>query len=101
MYKLLIGFVCFSAATGIAHAFLLGDAENGEQLHRKNCQGCHAQRFGDDGSEIYTRPNHSVKTIEGLMGQVEFCNKQISLGLKDDDINDLVLYLNDNFYKFE
>ncbi len=94
---LLIGVAI--AAPG--HALMLGDAERGKTLHDANCIQCHAAKFGGDGSAIYTRADHRIKTVEGLLGQVNFCNNQIGAGFDDDQINDIVKYLNDTYYKFE
>jgi cytochrome c2 len=84
-----------------AHGFLLGDPGNGEVVHQGKCATCHIGKFGGDGSKIYLRDDRRIKTIEGLMAQVEFCNRQIKSGLNEDEINDLVIYLNERYYKFE
>ena len=73
---------------------LLGDAAKGKALHAAQCTVCH-------DSTHYTRANRRVKSIEGLMGQVEVCNKQLKKGYTDEQINDLVYYLNETYYKFE
>ncbi len=86
---------------GPAYGFLLGDADNGAQIHQAQCVNCHAEKFGGDESKIYTREDRRVKTVEGLMAQVEFCNNQLRTNLNDDEINDLVKYLSDTFYKFD
>ena len=87
--------------TTVAHGFLLGDPSNGKLIHQEKCAACHIGKFGGDGSEIYVRDNRRIKTVEGLMAQVEFCDQQIKSGLKEDQINDLVIYLNESYYKFE
>ncbi len=87
--------------TTVAHGFLLGDPSNGKLIHQEKCAACHIGKFGGDGSEIYVRDNRRIKTVEGLMAQVEFCDRQIKSGLKEDQINDLVIYLNESYYKFE
>jgi hypothetical protein len=35
------------------------------------------------------------------MGQVAFCNEQIRAGLNEYEIDDIVAYLNEAFYRFE
>ncbi len=87
--------------TTMAHGFLLGDPSNGGLVHQNKCASCHIGKFGGDGSEIYVRDDRRIKTVEGLMAQVEFCDRQIKSGLSDDEINDLVIYLNESYYKFE
>ena len=64
-------------------ALLAGEAEDGGPLHDQFCLGCHVSMFGGDGSAIYLRSERRVNTIEGLMGQVAFCNEQIKVGLNE------------------
>jgi mono/diheme cytochrome c family protein len=82
-----------SAATAQA-ALLPGDAGRGQALHAKQCVACH-------GTEVYTRPNRFVKSVEGLIGQVNGCVRQTGLKLDRDQVNDLVKYLDESFYKFK
>ncbi len=84
-----------------AHGFLLGDPDNGKLVHQEKCNACHIGKFGGDGAKIYSRDDRRIQTVEGLMAQVEFCDRQIKSGLNGDEINDLVIYLNENYYKFE
>lgn len=88
-------------STSAAHGFMLGDPANGKVIHQQSCAACHIGKFGGDGSEIYLRDDRRIKTVEGLMAQVEACNRQIKSGLNDEEINDLVIYLNEDYYKFE
>lgn len=74
-------------------AMLPGDAANGKKLHDSHCLACHDQR-------VYTRPAKRVKSIEGLMGQVRQCNQQLKTNLQREQLNDLVKYLNDTYYRF-
>ncbi|HCF72483.1 MAG: hypothetical protein CMK60_09605 [Proteobacteria bacterium] len=84
-----------------ASALLPGDAENGLPLHEFKCAGCHVAQSGGDGSGIYTRSEGRVKTVEGLMGMVEFCNEQTRAGFNEHELEDIVAYLNEAFYQFE
>jgi cytochrome c553 len=85
----------------VAAAILLGAvnafAESGEQaesLYENNCLSCH-------GSEIYTRDERMVASLDGLERQVQRCETALGLRWFDDDIKDVAAYLNDRFYKFE
>jgi mono/diheme cytochrome c family protein len=89
------------ASTAQASALLEGDAAKGRALHDKLCVSCHASQFGGDGSKMYTRPNHKVHSIEGLMGQVQGCNANLGTNLTASQIDDIVKYLNEQYYKFE
>jgi len=96
----LLAMLLFSAYVS-ASALQLGDAGRGKTLHDQKCIACHNGQFNGDGNRMYTRPDHKVKTIEGLLKRVEFCNQQLGAGLNENQINDIVKYLNDGFYKFE
>jgi len=87
--------------TTVAHGQMLGDPANGSRIHESKCVGCHIGKYGGDGSKIYLRDDRRINTVEGLMAQVGFCNEQIKSNLNDDEINDVIIYLNDNYYKFE
>ena len=85
----------------MAAALLPGDAANGEKLHNENtCLSCHAQMTGGKPDMLYTRADHRVTNIGGLIGQVGGCNKMQKVGLDEDGVNDVVKYLNESFYKF-
>ena len=84
-----------------AAALLPGEAEDGKPLHDNFCSACHVNMFGGDGSSIYTRDTRRVQSIEGLMGQVAFCNQQTSAGLNEHEVDDIIAYLNEAFYGFE
>ena len=77
-----------------ADTMLLGDAKKGEAIHNAHCTACHT-------TTVYTRPNHTVKSIGGLVGRVNGCSSNLGLNLNNDQVNDVVKYLNDNFYKFK
>ncbi|MEE9351965.1 MAG: hypothetical protein V3U78_06860 [Thiotrichaceae bacterium] len=76
-------------------AFAEGSAANGKVLYDKSqCQKCH-------GTEVFTREDHKVKDLAGLGKQVRMCDSQLSVNWFDDEIADVVSYLNESFYKFE
>ncbi len=76
-------------------AFAEGNATNGKKLFDKSqCQKCH-------GTEVFTREDHKVKDLAGLGKQVRMCDSQLSVNWFDDEIDDVVAYLNDAFYKFD
>ncbi|MCI0399695.1 MAG: cytochrome c [Gammaproteobacteria bacterium] len=69
------------------------DVRHGQDLHDQNCLHCH------DTSQ-YTRPNHRIKTLEGLRKQVERCELSLELQWFEEDIEDVVAYLNATYYQF-
>lgn len=86
----------------MALATLLGDPEQGGKVLDERCSACHVNMFGGDGSSIYTRDDHRVKTVEGLMSQVQICNANTQNGeLSTDQEDDLTAYLNETFYKYD
>ena len=97
----LAAFSFFGLAAGSQASMLLGNPEHGKQLYDSKCAGCHISQFGGDGSGVFTRENRRVNSIEGLIGQVHACNDMTHADLTEDDINDLVIYLNEAVYKFE
>lgn len=92
----LVLFFSIQAVPGAhaATAMLPGDAENGKKLHAAQCAGCH-------NTVMYTGKDRKIKTVEGLMAQVEACNRNLKKSFSPDQVSDLVLYLNEAFYKFE
>lgn len=82
-------------------AALAADIQRGETLHNSQCIACHAARFGNNGADIYTRPNHRVKDFAGLQRQVNMCKNNLQITWFDEDVADVVAYLNHQYYRFE
>jgi len=66
---------------------------SGKELHDANCISCH-----DSGK--YTSPDHKMKNFNQLANQVRSCDANLGVKLFDDDIDKIVNYLNDTYYKF-
>lgn len=77
------------------------DWQRGETLHNTQCTGCHASRFDNNGAGIYTRTNRRVQSFEGLQRQVNRCKNNLQITWFDEDVADVVEYLNRQYYKFE
>jgi len=75
-------------------ALLPGDPARGKSLHNQHCTACH-------DTSVYTRNNRRVRSIEGLMGQVNGCVQQTGAKLNREEVNDIVRYLDDSFYEFK
>ena len=82
-------------------ALLAGEAEDGGPLQAQFCLARHVSMLGGGGRAIYLRRERRVNSIEGLMGQVAFCNEQINVDLNEYEIDDIVAYLNESYYQFE
>ena len=74
-------------------AIQAADAGRGKQLVGENCTSCH-----DDS--VYTRKDRRVTTLDGLKTQVKRCELNLGLTWFDEDIQDVVSYLNKTYYKF-
>lgn len=81
-----------------AHA---ADLKRGQQLLEENCIKCHAGMVGGDGSKIYTRADHRVDSLEALNAQVHRCKTSLGVSWPEDQIADVVAYLNHKYYKFK
>lgn len=70
------------------------DIKAGQSLHDTHCMKCH-------GSEVYTRPDHHVMSMEGLRQQVQRCDTNLGLTWFEEEIENVSQYLNTQYYKFE
>ena len=93
MNKILLPLIAATllATTGVVSA---ADSANGKSLKEQNCMGCHEDA-------VYTRTDRRVTSLAGLEKQVRRCELTLGLQWFDDDVNDVVAYLNENFYKFK
>ncbi len=85
----------------LAPAVQAADAKRGEELHNSQCISCHAARFGNNGSDIYTLANRRVTSLDGLKKQVTRCRDNLRVTWFDEEVDDVVVYLNKQFYKFK
>ncbi|MDX2504497.1 MAG: cytochrome c [Gammaproteobacteria bacterium] len=74
---------------------------HGKDLHDANCMSCHTSLMGGNPNQIYTRSDRKVNTLEGLRSQVTRCNSTVGVAWEQDNIQDVVEYLNSNFYKIK
>jgi cytochrome c2 len=89
--------VTLSAVLALGLSFMnanAADIARGKKLHDAKCMGCHDTRQ-------YTRPNRIIHTLEDLHARVQFCDTASNAGFSLEDIDDVVAYLNQNFYKFK
>ena len=52
-------------------------------------------------SGVYTREDRRVTDRDALVKQVKRCEQNLGLSWFDTDINDVVQYLNQSYYKFK
>lgn len=87
--------LCLAAVVaGTPALAVAADAARGNTLVQDNCMSCH-----DNG--VYTREDRKVTTLGGLEKQVRRCELTLGLQWFDEDVADVVTYLNDAFYKFK
>jgi len=80
--------------TAIPAAVLPGDAAHGKKLHEANCLACH-------NPGVYTRADRRIGSLEALKEQLSMCSHQLPQSLSNDEVRDVVKYLNDTYYRFK
>lgn len=63
-------------------------------LYETNCTSCH-------GTEVYTRADHKVQSLDQLKSQVRMCEQNLGLKWFDDEVNAVAKLLNKEYYQFE
>ncbi len=91
------GALMFIVVSLTSHA---DENTSGKTLHEQHCDGCHANMLGGDGSLLYTRNNRRINDMSELHNQVRRCENRLGLKWFEDDIEKVITYLNDNYYKF-
>ena len=98
MKKLLLMTLLIGTAAQAA-PFATGNAEAGKQLFdQSHCNRCHVQMMGGDGSEIFTRPDHKVRSSSQLIKQISVCGGNAGVILSKQDEQNLGAYLNQRYY---
>jgi len=77
------------------------DLKNGKIQHDKSCTSCHVAKYGKDGSKVYTRENRVVKNHSMLVQRVKACDINTNAGFHDDEVTNVIEYLNSSYYKFK
>jgi mono/diheme cytochrome c family protein len=101
LMPLLLAALSFALQPAQAAPFAKGDAAAGAKLHAEQCNACHAHRFNDDGSGIYTRKDRKAKSAASLAGWITTCNANLGNNLFPEDEANLGAFLNQKFYKFK
>jgi hypothetical protein len=65
----------------------------GKALVDKHCQRCH-------DNSIFTRPDSIIHSWSELQARVEFCDSASHAGMTEEEMSQVVEYLNKTFYKF-
>ena len=88
-HALLAAYVTLALA---APAVAAGDPVKGAKLH-DDCMGCH-------GTELYVAPRAKIKSLAALRKATERWNDRMNPKFTRQEVEDLVAYMNANFYKF-
>ena len=80
--------------TANAQAALPGDAAQGKRLHEANCTSCH-------NTNVYTRKNRMIHSLDALQEQLQGCGHMAKKQLSTAEAQNLIKYLNDQFYQFQ
>jgi cytochrome c553 len=104
MNNKIIASLILLCVTAISQAapFAKGDADAGKKIFDQHqCNSCHSNKLGGDGSAMFTRAEHKVKTAASLKTQITNCSTNLGLMLFEDDEENIGAYLNKNYYKFK
>jgi cytochrome c len=77
------------------------DIKAGKTLHDKQCVTCHVQRWGGDGSAVYTRADRKIKDATSLRQRVTMCSAQTGAKFFPEDEANVAAYLAHQYYKFK
>ncbi len=72
---------------------LPGDSANGRRLYEANCTGCH-------DTSVLTRKDRLVQSLDALKEQLVSCSHMANKEFSDSEMQNLLKYLNDQFYEF-
>ena len=76
-----------------AYSELPGDSAAGKRLHDANCMGCH-----DTG--IYTRKDQLIRSLDALETRLGDCSHMANKEFSATEKQNIIKYLNDQFYQF-
>ncbi len=78
-----------------AHAAMLsGDGAQGKRLFDVHCTGCHQ-------TDIFTREDRKIQSLDALKEQLVACSRAAKADFSASEMQDLLKYLNDQFYHFD
>jgi len=93
MKRMLCALPLILLMTGAHAAPLPGDSTEGKRLLDANCTKCH-------GTDIFTRKDRKVQSLDALKEQLVVCAHAAKKEFTASEMQDLLKYLNDEFYRF-
>lgn len=95
MFKTIILFPALIAlSASVQAANLPGNVAQGKKLYDANCTRCH-------NDSVYTRPDRKITSLDGLNRQINACGHMANIKLGKAQVDDLVKFLNEKYYKFK
>ena len=73
---------------------IAADPGRGEMLYKNHCKGCHL-------SSVHDRSEQRATSIERVRFEVRRWSKEQKLFWNEDDMADVVDYLDETFYRFD
>ncbi len=89
----ILALCVFCGMTALAQAQRAPDESRGELLYSTHCNACHT-------SVIHWRERKLATDWKSLKAQVKRWQAYAKLGWREEDIVDVVLYLNTRYYNF-
>lgn len=75
-------------------------SEGHKLMSDRQCDACHAQKWGHDGQDVY-RPGQHISNVAQLRRQVNQCNTGLNLNLFPEEETDIAAWLNQTYYHFK
>ena len=69
------------------------ESADGKRLHDANCMGCH-------DTSIYIRKDHLIRSLDALKEQLGDCSHMAKKEFSAIEAQNIIKYLNDQFYQF-
>jgi hypothetical protein len=66
----------------------------GQMLYQNHCMSCHE-------SVVHIRGSHRTQSLMDLRGRVSHWANYLHLGWSEEDVEEVVAYLNNHYYMFE
>jgi mono/diheme cytochrome c family protein len=70
-----------------------GDSADGKRLYDAHCMGCH-------DTSVFARNDHVIQSLDALKRQLVGCSHMAKKEFSASEMQDLLKYLNDQFYHF-
>ena len=93
MHNVLSAVLLILLTSSAYAAELPGDSTDGKRLHDANCMGCH-------DTAVYTRKDRLIGSLDALKEQLASCSHMAKKEFSAIETQNILKYLNDQFYQF-